>query len=329
MQKLPNLPSNSGLGTESKDRAQLRYRYQGQMGFDASNVMTPSTSATQQGSGTFAEGNSEGPNAATVPSHTSKSTDKGAEDTTDMVHLLHNALDSFEPKRDKRYYVSGVITVLFAVLLVIGSLGSSLAFVAFTPTNAELIAHAHAGFSPEEIKSRQIVAAEILHYVVIFPFEPVTDIDISQEDLDTLRQWSLGEYELCHLTDVRILLGNSLLLSFAITIVSAVIITVFRNKQFVRHSLLAAGIACIAIPAVLGFFILFFFQPTFVIFHEIFFPQGNWQFAPETLLISTLPERYWQAAGLLWMGLFLVNGLILTALSRFCGKMHAWSVTNN
>jgi len=252
-----------------------------------------------------------------------------AQKSTNMVDRLNKALDSFVPEQKRRSFWGIAATVLFAFVLVIGSLGSALALVAFTPTNAELIAFAHADFSPEEIKARQIVAAEILHYTIALPFEPVADIEISQEDLDTLRQWSLGEYELCHLTDVRILLGNSLLLSFTITIVSAIIITLTRKTQFARHSLLAAGIVCLAIPIVLGFFLLFFFQPTFVLFHEIFFPQGNWQFSPETLLISTLPERYWQAAGLLWMGLFMINGFILTTLSRFCGKMHTWSVTND
>jgi len=320
MQKYPNMPSR----LSSEERASLRYRYQGQAGFDASKTMSPSRKTRQvDSSETFASGEPL----------TAADKLKKAEKSAAMVHSFSDALESFKPKREERSFWSKAASItaliLFTIVLVIGSLGSSLAFVAFTPTNAALIAYAHADFSPEEIEARQIIAAEILHYVVTLPFESTPDIEISQEDLDTLRQWSLGEYELCHLRDVRILLGNSLLLSFVITVGSVIVITLIRNTQFARHSLLAAGIACLVIPTILGFFLLFFFQPTFVLFHEIFFPQGNWQFAPETLLISTLPERYWQAAGVLWMSLFMINGLILTALSRFCGKMRAENVTND
>jgi|GEM_PF-1540973 len=220
-------------------------------------------------------------------------------------------------------------SVFFALVLVVASLGAALAVVAFPATNAELIAHAHAGFPAEEVEARQVIAAEILRYVTTLPFEPVTEISMSQDDLDILRQWSLGEYELCHLTDVRILLGSSLLLAYVLMLISVVVVTITRNTSFAKRSLFIAGLTSLIIPIVLGLSLIFFFQSTFVLFHEIFFPQGNWQFAPDTLLISTLPERYWQAAGLLWMILFMVNGLILTALSRFCGKTPTQGVTND
>ena len=246
--------------------------------------------------------------------------------------LTADKLDISSKMRAIHPVVKMAASIFFALVLVVASLGAALVIVAFPATNAELIAHAHVDFPAEEIEARQIVAAEILRYVTTLPFEPVTEISMNQEDLDTLRQWSLGEYELCHLTDVRILLGSSLLLAYVLMVISIVVITLARNTTFARRSLFIAGLTCLILPTVLGFFLTFFFQPTFVIFHEIFFPQGNWQFAPETLLISTLPERYWQAAGLLWMVLFMMNGLILTALSRFCGKsplLSVKSVTND
>ncbi|MCL2745933.1 MAG: DUF1461 domain-containing protein, partial [Coriobacteriia bacterium] len=319
-------------GPSPEKLAQMRYRYQGQTGYDVSKVMAPAEQSQAQKKSKEAEGA-----AAKLGDGLATFVDKGLLDSkdesvlgdADKAHLLHDPLGSFSEKRSWPFYLKIAAMILFSVMLIVTSLGSALAFVAFQPTNAELIAFAHAGYPPEEIEARQTVAAEILRYVTILPFEPVPGIEIGQEDLDTLRQWSLGDYELCHLTDVRIILGRSLLLAYILLPLSAAIIWFNRDRQLVRHSLLIAGIACIVLPLVASAFIYFFFQPTFVLFHEIFFPQGNWQFAPETLLISTLPERYWQASGLLWMAVFMLNGIILTGLSRFCGKMHAWSVTND
>jgi len=331
-------------GPSPEKLAQMRYLYQGQAGYDVSKVMTSSASSKGARSGR-AEGlqgqdkNESAGKAGTQRLGGGLATfvDKGLLDSedesvlsdADKAHLLHNPIGNFAKKRDLRFYLRIAATIFFTAMLVVASLGAALAFVAFQPTNAELIAFAHAGYPPEEIMARQTVAAEILRYVTTLPFETASTVEISQADLDVLRQWSLGEYELCHLSDVRILLGRSLLLAYILIPASAVIIWLNRNHQFVRHSLLAAGIICIVLPLIASVFLYFFFQPTFLFFHEVFFPQGNWQFAPETLLISTLPERYWQASGLLWMTIFMLSGLILTGLSRFCGKMHAWSVTND
>jgi len=312
--------------------AQMRYLYQGQSGYDVSEVMA---AASSQDNAAWAQNKKEAAKekrdglASFVDKGLLDSEDESVLSDADKVHLLHNPMGNFAEKRDMSHYLKIAAAVLFTIMLIVASLGSALAFVAFQPTNAELIAFAHADYPQEEIRARQTVAAEILRYVTALPFETASAIEISQDDLDVLRQWSLGEYELCHLTDVRILLGRSLLLAYTLIIASALIIWFCRNQQFLRYSLLAAGIICIALPLIAAVFLYFFFQPTFLLFHEVFFPQGNWQFAPETLLISTLPERYWQASGLLWMAIFMINGLILTGLSRFCGKIHAWSVTND
>ena len=307
-------------------QALQRFQYQGQSGFDASKTMKPSSTPSRRDR--KAAERIAGKTGKPAPHRPLDSFSDPVKET-ECQHLLSNPLDNFAQARDWRYWLNMLAIAVFSLVLVVASLGTALAIVSAQPTNAGLIAFAHAGYPQNEIEARQEVAAEILRYVSTLPFESVRQIDISQEDLDTLKQWSLGEYELCHLSDVRILLGRSLMLAYVLILISAMILVLTRNTQFARHSLLVAGIACIALPLIMGLFIFFFFEPTFVLFHEIFFPQGNWTFSPNTLLISTLPTRYWQTAGMLWMGLFMVNGLILTGLSRFCGKMHVWSVTND
>ena len=234
-----------------------------------------------------------------------------------------------KPKRDLHFYLRLAPTVLFTIVLVLTCVGIAVALVAFEPINLRLANIAHSDRTPEELAAYRNITIEVLKYVTTLPVETATPIDIDPEDLLILRQWSFFENELCHLTDVRILLGRVLLMTYSMSVISLLIITFLRDKPFVRHSLLAAGVACLALPVLGGIFIFFFFDPTFVFFHEVFFPQGNWSFPQDTLIISTFPGHYWQMAGLLWMAFFLIGGCILTALSRFCGKMHAWSVTND
>ena len=54
-------------------------------------------------------------------------------------------------------------------------------------------------------------------------------------------------------------------------------------------SLIAAGIV-----AVIGVAAAFAFDPLFLLFHEVFFPKGNFLFAPDSNLIRLYPEWYWQ-----------------------------------
>ena len=234
-----------------------------------------------------------------------------------------------KPKRDVHFYLRIALTVFFTILLVLTCVGISVTLVAFEPINLRLANIAHSDRSPEELAAYQNIIIEVLKYVTTLPVEEAGAIEIDAEDLAILRQWSFFENELCHLTDVRILLGRVIFMTYIMSVILLLTITFLRDKPFVRHSLLAAGISCLALPVIGGIFIFFFFDPTFVFFHEVFFPQGNWSFPQDTLIISTFPGHYWQMAGLLWMAFFLIGGCILTALSRFCGKMHAWSVTND
>jgi uncharacterized membrane protein len=46
--------------------------------------------------------------------------------------------------------------------------------------------------------------------------------------------------------------------------------------------------------AVIGVAAAVAFDPLFLLFHEVFFPQGNFLFAPDSNLIRLYPEWYWQ-----------------------------------
>ena len=56
----------------------------------------------------------------------------------------------------------------------------------------------------------------------------------------------------------------------------------------------AGALAAAAIVAVIGVAAAVAFDPLFLLFHEVFFPQGNFLFASDSNLIRLYPEWYWQ-----------------------------------
>jgi len=56
----------------------------------------------------------------------------------------------------------------------------------------------------------------------------------------------------------------------------------------------AGALIATGIVAVIGIAATVAFDPLFLLFHEVFFPQGNFLFAPDSNLIRLYPEWYWQ-----------------------------------
>ena len=100
--------------------------------------------------------------------------------------------------------------------------------------------------------------------------------------------------EYAHMADVRAVFRGA---EYAAAL--ALFILIFRVERARRRgealrlvragSLIAAGIVgAIGVAAAVAF------DPLFLLFHEVFFPQGNFLFAPDSNLIRLYPEWYWQ-----------------------------------
>ena len=97
--------------------------------------------------------------------------------------------------------------------------------------------------------------------------------------------------ERSHMADVRGLFGATKVAFVAgLAIVIALLWRASGERiRLVRDAAIAAGIAVAAIGAVAAIA----FDPLFLLFHEIFFPQGNFLFAPDSNLITLYPDAYW------------------------------------
>ena len=122
--------------------------------------------------------------------------------------------------------------------------------------------------------------------------------------------------EQSHMRDVRVVLYG--FLALAIASVAFILVAVSRApRDVVRWKAIGrGGIWLIVTMAVLGVFAFVAFDTVFTLFHEIFFPGGNWSFPADSHLILTYNETFWElcSAGLFALSVF--GAIIVWVLAR-------------
>ena len=122
--------------------------------------------------------------------------------------------------------------------------------------------------------------------------------------------------EQAHMRDVRVVLYGFLLLA----LVSAVFVVaslIRRGRDAARWKAVSrGGIWLIVGIVVLGVFAFVAFDTVFTLFHEIFFPGGNWAFPADSNLIRLYPEAFWELCSLALGVLCVIGGSIVWFLGR-------------
>lgn len=98
------------------------------------------------------------------------------------------------------------------------------------------------------------------------------------------------EQEKSHLQDVKHLLKYSYYLLEIITVILAFCL-IDEWKKIIKY-----GTILLLILLAIGFFIPF--DSFFTSFHELLFPQGNWQFATDSTLIQLYPASFFENYGI-------------------------------
>ena len=94
--------------------------------------------------------------------------------------------------------------------------------------------------------------------------------------------------EVSHLEDVKGVMNLIDYLFYFRLIIITLIITYYRkNKDQLKKLFKCGGITTLISIGLILLFVLISFNTTFTIFHQIFFPQGNWLFPIDSLLIQT------------------------------------------
>jgi uncharacterized membrane protein len=122
--------------------------------------------------------------------------------------------------------------------------------------------------------------------------------------------------EYAHMADVRrVFIGFEVAALAAAATAAALLARATRRGRasvlaLARDASIAAGLgaAAVAITAAVAF------DALFLAFHEVFFPQGNFLFPPDSNLIAMYPDPYWYGVTIR-VGVAFVTAMAVVALA--------------
>jgi integral membrane protein (TIGR01906 family) len=178
--------------------------------------------------------------------------------------------------------VTGVAAALVIVALAILPFLNPL-WVGFAQGRAQ--AEAWTGFTTQQLAA---VTNPILADLVVGP----PDFDVTLDGIPVLR-----EAEREHMRDVRGVFAGFFAVAAGAAVVLAVLFLAARGpvaRARLWRRLEKTGIVIAVATVVGGVAGLLFFDSAFMLFHEIFFPGGNYLFDPRTdRLVQLFPEQFW------------------------------------
>jgi integral membrane protein (TIGR01906 family) len=96
--------------------------------------------------------------------------------------------------------------------------------------------------------------------------------------------------EISHLEDVQgVISGERFVFFLSYLGVLLIFGTRMKDKPFVKKLLKSGGTVTLVFMVIVLLFSFLSFDQLFSLFHQIFFPQGNWLFPPDSFLIKTFP----------------------------------------
>jgi hypothetical protein len=100
--------------------------------------------------------------------------------------------------------------------------------------------------------------------------------------------------EYAHMADVRGVFRGAEVAAVVALVVAAYGVVRARRQGGALRLIRAGALVSVAIVGAIGVAAAVAFDSLFLLFHEVFFPQGNFLFAPDSNLIRLYPEWYWQ-----------------------------------
>ncbi len=164
-------------------------------------------------------------------------------------------------------------------------------------------------------------------FVVLFAYKinlALTDLTPEQEDTFNYlskRQALNLDYnylEKEHLKDVKNLMQGVNYLFYLLLLVNTLLITKYKkNKEQLKKMFFWGGLTTVVSLSFLLIVSLIAFYQLFTWFHLIFFPQGNWLFPVDSLLIQTFPQEFFVSLSLKIFLLSLLFGFFSLLIKKF------------
>lgn len=139
-------------------------------------------------------------------------------------------------------------------------------------------------------------------------------------------RYTLTDDALDHLDDVyNVLVGIRWALAAvaAACIAAAAHVYVRCGKKEFGAVLRHAAIAVVAVFAVLAAWVVVDFDGFFAAFHSLFFADGTWTFAWNSLLICMYPPAFWLGMGAVWLAVTVAACAVCFIIGRLLRKRFA------
>jgi|SRR3989344_8235528 len=159
----------------------------------------------------------------------------------------------------------------------------------------------------------------LLSYLLVVAFYPLTSEQQTVfQFLDGKKELAINytTAEISHLQDVAVVMNNVNIAFYVLAImVGGILVYSWKRRDLLQSMLRYGGLATISLLCFLLLLLVIDFNWLFTLFHQLFFPQGNWQFAGDSLLIQNFPIGFFVNTGLLMFGLTLASGIIIFFIS--------------
>lgn len=171
----------------------------------------------------------------------------------------------------------------------------------------------------------------LFSYKLVFAFYPIIALPTphQQNTLDFLQgrievtalTVPYNEQELAHLDDVQQVMQWAD--AVVVILLLATLALLYHSRVDWKRYLRRGGITTVAIVSFIILFLLLSFNTAFTIFHLLFFPQGNWIFPADSLLIQTFPLAFFVRMGMSIFGVALGMGILMMYLPTLAEKAFA------
>ncbi|MDQ3239527.1 MAG: DUF1461 domain-containing protein [bacterium] len=151
----------------------------------------------------------------------------------------------------------------------------------------------------------------IANNTYIFEHNQILDLVIYGQAKNNISK-NISIDELSHIKDVHNIVILTLIIFILTTSIIATIIKKINPK--VLNDSLSTSIYLIIASIIL---LLLFFNQLFVKFHQAIFPQGNWSFSENSVLIQLYPEGFWVTASTIILVLSIIELIFLKKHKRF------------
>lgn len=127
----------------------------------------------------------------------------------------------------------------------------------------------------------------------------------------------LDAAERSHMVDVRnVVLPTAMVFAIAVALLAALVAT-SRRRAWFWHAIAVGSGTLTVVGVAVGIAVLFFFDTAFLLFHLIFFPQGNFSFDPRTQRLTQLfPDQFWTETAIAIAVVGLLIAVLMTVVAR-------------